>query len=126
MVPSVFITTRPRKKPPDRRGAADSRTTDSEVAEHLIHFVPVDRWIIPPQTVAVGFAVRLQVGDQVIVSAVPVDSCQAVEVLFIADPEGSAPGLPVCPSVERGGVGGEGLRVECFEGCCHWFGLFGM
>ena len=99
MVPSRFITTRPRKKPPDRRGAADSRTTDSEVAEHLIHFGAVNRWVIPPQTVAVGFTEGFQDRNQGIISAVPIDPCQAVEVLLIADPEGSAPGLPICPSV---------------------------
>ena len=71
----------------------------SEFAEHLIHFVAVDRWIIPPQTVAVGFAECLQVGNQGIISAVPIDAGGAVEMLLITDPEGSAPGLPVCPSV---------------------------
>ena len=71
----------------------------SEFTEHLIHFVAVDRWIIPPQTVAVGFTEGFQDRHQGIISAVPIDPCQAVKVLLIADPEGSAPGLPVCPSV---------------------------
>ena len=76
-------------------------TNESEFAEHLIHFVAVDRWIIPPQTVAVGFAERLKVGNEAVISAVPIDAGGTVEALIVSDPEGSAPGLPICPSVHR-------------------------
>jgi hypothetical protein len=71
----------------------------SEFCKHFIHFLPINRGVIPAQTVAVGFTEGFQDRNQGIISAVPIDPCQAVKVLLIADPEGSAPGLPVCPSV---------------------------
>ena len=56
------------------------------------------------QTVAVGHAECLQVGDEAIVTTVTIDASGAIEVLFIVDPETGAPCLPVGPSLV-GGVG---------------------
>ena len=77
--------------------------------EHLIHLIMVDALVIPGEVVAVLHAKHLQMGDQFGVTAVPVDACHAVEVLFVVDPETGAPCLPVCPSV----VGGCGHVFSC-------------
>ena len=90
----------------------DTSVIVTHLFEHLVHLLSVDVRVLPVETVAVGHAECLQVGDEAIVSAVPIDASGAIQRLIIVDPETGAPCLPVCPSVEGRG-GHESFRLVC-------------
>jgi len=95
-----------------------------QFGHHLIHLIGVNRWIVPLDAIA---SLTKETTDLAVCHASDELSpwgltlsvghtcfrC-VVEKLIVTDPQGSVPGLVVCPAVVCGG------------GCCHLFGLFGM
>jgi len=70
----------------------------SQILQHLIQSVGVDRGIHPAGTVR-GHLTKLgfQAGDEAIIGIILAGD--VVQVLIVAQPQGDIPGLPVCPSV---------------------------
>jgi len=99
----------------------------SEIPEHVVHFLGVDRGVIPANAVASlnQVATDLPVSHAAnellpggLNACLPVGhTCLSgvVEELIVADPEGGIPGFVVCPTVV-GGEGGGCVGHACL--CC--------
>jgi len=88
---------------------------NSEILKHFIQFFCVDSPIHPTDAIGCHLPkVHLKGRDQVIITAVTIDTGDTVYRLIILQPEGNVPGLIVGPPVVVGALRNHGGE------CLHW------